>query len=176
MKRIFIALKPDKRILSKINDVRSQIGKGFINWYCDEDTHSTIVRPWLEKDISRTIATLEEIRETYKFAGNEELKINFNCVCPGPDPQKPSLIWTLGTANKNTKDLHRILNSKMFSDPQERPYLPHITLGRRIPEHQIPLDMKLDIDWQLETDTIYIMESLLNRKEKRYEILYSIKF
>lgn len=38
----------------------------------------------------------------------------------------------------------------------------------------ISAGLQQDIDWKIETDTIYVIESLKNRTDKRYETLFSI--
>ncbi len=126
---------------------------------------------------------------------HESFSINFKKICYGP-PNKvlPRMVWVEGTCPELVegrkidklsylqKDLENSLFSapiKISTEPENRPYTSHITLGRikewefkKIEPEERP-EIETDIDLDFDVLSIEVMESELKRTGPEYVVLES---
>jgi 2'-5' RNA ligase len=133
---------------------------------------------------------LEVLRISKKIANSfQDFSLSFNKVVYAPPGKKlPRMIWVEIKKDKNLFSLvenlkKEIFQSKAFSykAPEEKSYLPHLTLARfsswklrelfteKLPEIEknLPLSFKVD--------SIEIMESILKREGAEYKLIEKFK-
>jgi RNA 2',3'-cyclic 3'-phosphodiesterase len=132
MKRIFIAHKvnPGENFTGMFNYVRSELAEERINWTVLENIHITLlfIGDTEEQKTEQIKAALKEI-----VIRSESFDIIIRGLGIFKNLSEPRIIWTGIDKCDNLTRLNKlILNriSEIVPDLEDRPYNPHITLGR----------------------------------------------
>lgn len=193
--RIFIAINLPEDIKRKFGEYQNKIeelftpyrtegsGSGPIRWTKKENLHITLIFLGYVRD--------EELLEIFKMiketaSQNQPFLINLKKICYGPTNKKPPrMIWAEGEKSmelgKIQKGLEGYFQGKISGFEEEnRPYTPHITLGRiklwefRAMEPEQRPEISEEISLSFEVKSIEIMESKLKPKGPDYFILESL--
>jgi len=109
-------------------------------------------------------------------------EIVFDQVCLGPKEKNPRLIWLKGRENPILSHLKQSLEKELslrvgFS-PENRPFLPHITLARLKQREWRQLKfqpkIKKEVIIKLPVNSIAVMESHLLRDGAEYSVLEEV--
>ncbi len=191
--RIFIAINLPKDIKEGLSRCQKKIeelfaphrngisGGGPCRWVKKENLHLTLAFLGYLND-----EQLEQVYEVVKktAAKNKPFLIFLNKVGYGPEKKlPPRLVWIQGKKSeellKLKKDLEELLAQKINFLPEERNFLPHITLARikkwnwrRIEPEERPV-VDLEASFQLPVNSIEVMESHLRKTGAEYKILKS---
>lgn len=180
--RIFIAINLPEEIKKRLENYQSQWPDLPVRWVKPENLHITLAFLGYLNDEQ----VLEVIKITKEVAlRNQPFLVNLKKIIYGP-PKKPArMIWAEGEKNiefsKLQKDLEHSLQGKIIGfEKENRPYSPHITLGRirqwefrQIEPEERP-EVNEEINLSFEVNSIEIMESELKRGGAEYTILESI--
>ncbi len=184
-RRIFIAVNLPEKIKEKLADFQNKWLDLPCRWTRKENVHITLMFLGYLSDEE----LLEVIKTTQEVASkNESFSISLEKIVYGP-PKKspPRMVWAEGKESvelgKVQKDLENVLASSEAlgkEDTKNRPYIPHITLGRiktwdwqRIEPEERP-EINTEISLSFEVNSIDIMESELKRTGPHYTILESV--
>ena len=184
--RIFIAINLPEEIKRQLSDYQNKWLELPVRWTKKENLHITLVFLGYLND--------EELLEVSKIAKevasrNSVFSINLNKILYGP-PKKmpPRMVWVEGEKSQKLGKLDGDLENSLFSaealakadtEPEARPYTPHITLGRiktwefrQIEPEERP-EVNEEISLSFEVNSIEIMESQLKRGGPEYTVLES---
>ena len=191
--RVFIAINLPEDIKKQLSFYRSKWLELPCRWTKKENLHITL--------FFLGYLTDEELLEVCKIAKeavsrHSSFSIDLNKICYGP-PKKipPRMVWAEGTCIEVAegrkidklsfleKDLENSLltSSVMGVEKENRPYVPHITLGRiknwdfRTMEPEERPEIEEEISLSFEVNSIEIMESKLKPQGPDYFILESME-
>jgi len=182
--RIFIAINLPEDIKKELSSFQSNWPELPCRWTKKENLHITLIFLGYLND--------EELLEVLKItkevvSRNQSFSINLKKIIYGP-PKKmpPRMVWAEGEKSEELGKLQQDLENSLliaqnsgFKKTENRPYLPHITLGRiktwewrQIEPEERP-EINEDIDLSFEVNSIEVMESQLKRGGSEYTILES---
>ncbi len=153
---------------------------------------------WTKKEnLHITLAFLgyvfdQELLGVFKIAKETALKqqpffINLTKIIYGPPKKPPRMIWAEGEKSEELGKLQADLENSLLSSSvkgktaENRPYTPHITLGRirqwefRKLEPEERPEVNEEIDLNFEVNSIEVMESQLKKGGAEYTVLESAK-
>jgi len=179
--RTFIAINLPEEIKRKLEDFQSKWPELPVRWARRDNLHITLIFLGYLSD--------EELLEVLKITKevalrNPAFSLNLSKICYGP-PKKmpPRMVWVEGEKSEELGKLRKDLeNSLLISsikglEEENRPYAPHITLGRirawefrQIEPEERPI-IDEDISLNFEVNSIEVMESELKRDGPEYTIL-----
>lgn len=189
-KRVFLAVNLPEQIKKEIiqeqkeidNSFPEEYRKGLIRWTKKENIHITLLflGSLEEKEISALSETVKEITDK-----ESQFSLELSNIDYGP-PAKipPRMIWL---QLKNNPALSMIaeeikktlFEKKILKNLEERPFTPHITLGRikawqwkRIEPEERPV-IKKTLGQDFPVRSIELMESKLKKTGAEYQILES---
>lgn len=146
-KRVFVGIKLSDGLKDTFLDIQSSLGGLPGRFIPLEDIHLTLVPPFETQDIhfiKRTLKTA--LQETRQF------KLRFLRVSPGPNKEKPTLVWIECGASKELISLKKNL-LKVLGLKEKIPFIPHMTLARfgkaeakNIARRRITRPLKLSMD------------------------------
>ena len=195
--RVFIAVNLPEDVKKTLLRHQEDIEKAFP---VGEDAISSPIR-WTNRDnLHITLMFLgyisdEELWEACKIvkdiaSKNSEFSINLKEIIYGP-PQKglkktPRMVWVEGEKSKELGKIQNELENALLNSPvsplkegEQRPYTPHITLGRikawewnKINPEEIP-ELKEEINLSFDVTSIDVMESELKKGGPEYTVLES---
>jgi len=181
---IFIAINLSEDTKKKLIEYQNKWPELPVRWTKKENIHITLIFLGYLSD-----EELLEVIETTKEAvsRNPVFSINLNKICYGP-PKKmpPRMIWTEGEKSKELGKLQGDLENSLLSssikglEKENRPYSPHITLGRikTWEWRQLQLEERPEVNEEInltfDVNSIEVMESQLRRGGPEYTILESI--
>ena len=186
-RRIFIAINLPEDIKKRLVDYQSKWPELPIRWTKKENLHITLIFLGYLSDQE----LLEILKTTKEVASrNPVFSINLNKIYYGP-PKKmpPRMVWTEGEKSKELGKLQSDLENSLLSssikgiETENRPYSPHITLGRiktwefrQIEPEERP-EVSEEISLVFLVNSVEVMESELKRGGSEYTILesYSLK-
>jgi RNA 2',3'-cyclic 3'-phosphodiesterase len=132
MKRLFIAMdiRPEKELLDAFEKVRHTLRMERINWVHPEITHLTLC---FLGDTEEGI--LESLKSRLKSALESDTSFRLHLKGLGvfPNIHDPRVIWigcTAAPSLLNVKKRLDLLLEDFGMEPDDRPYSPHLTLGR----------------------------------------------
>ncbi len=182
--RIFIAVNLPEDIKTQLSSYQSMWPGLPVRWVKKDNLHITL--------IFLGYLTDEEIVETCKIVSETTSKhpsfsINLKRICYGP-PKKlpPRMVWLEGEKSEELGKIQSDLESSLLFSPnssfrkaEDRPYTPHITLGRirawefrQIEPEERP-EVNEEINLSFEVNSIEVMESQLKRGGPEYSVLES---
>jgi 2'-5' RNA ligase len=179
--RIFIAINLPEEIKRELRDFQSQWPELTIRWTKPENLHITLVfLGYLsDEDLLEVCSLTREVVQR-----NKSFSINLKKICYGP-PKKmpPRMVWVEGGKSQELADLKNNLESSLLErvhfSKENRPFAPHITLGRirrwewkKIEPEERP-EVNEEIDLTFEVNSIEVMESKLKRGGSEYTVLES---
>jgi len=132
--RAFIAvdIPPDlqARLVKLAEDLRAQMGDVPVRWVPAENMHLTLK---FLGDVS--LANLDLLTDIIRSeaAERDEMVISLGGVGAFPHPRRPRVIWAGVEAPPELEMLQRCIEretARIGYPPEERPFSPHITLGR----------------------------------------------
>ncbi len=185
-RRIFIAVNLPEKIKEKLADFQNKWPDLPCRWTRKENLHITLMFLGYisDEELLEVIKTAQDVASK-----NESFLISLEKIIYGP-PKKspPRMIWTEGKESielgKVQKDLENAFSASPVerSKTENRPYIPHITLGRiktwdwqRTEPEERP-EVNTEISLNFEVNSIDIMESELKRTGPKYTILESCPF
>jgi len=177
--RIFIAINLPENIKKKLSDCQSKWLELPCRWVKKENLHITLVFLGYLSDEE----LLEILKITKEVASrNQPFSINLNKIFYGPPKQPPRMVWVEGEKSEELGKLQQDLENSLRGTPKQkenRPYAPHITLGRlnqwefrQIDPEERP-EVNEEISLNFEVKSIEVMESELKRGGPEYTILES---
>jgi len=187
--RIFIAINLPEDTKKRLTEYQDKWPELPIRWTKKENIHITLIFLGYLSN-----GELLEVIETAKEAAsrNPVFSINLNKICYGP-PKKmpPRMVWVEGEKSKELGKLQSDLENSLLSssikglEKENRPYSPHITLGRikTWEWRQLEIEERPEVNEEIfppaggltfEVNSIEVMESQLRRGGPEYTILESI--
>lgn len=181
--RVFIAINLPDDIKKALGNYQSKWPELPIRWTKKENLHITLafLGYLTEEEIS------EVLKITSKVAKDREpFLINLHRICYGPNKMPPRMIWVEGEKSIELGKLQKGLESVLFNsgaelslEAENRPYTPHITLGRIKqwefraiePEERPIIDEEISLNFSV--NSVEVMESQLKRGGPEYTILES---
>jgi 2'-5' RNA ligase len=122
--RVFVGIKLAPEIACELATIAKELEHAAIQPVSADDMHLTLVPPWQEDSIAKTIETLRRVA-----TGFVAFVLVVQHVGYGPDPRRPRLLWADCAAVDELEALRAALMAAYAQDDQ-RPYRPHLTLAR----------------------------------------------
>jgi len=181
--RIFIAINLPEEIKKELSSFQSIWPELPCRWTKKENLHITLMFLGYLSDEE----LLEVLKITKEVASrNSSFLINLKKIIYGP-PKKmpPRMVWAEGEKSEELGKLQKDLENSLLSssvkgvESENRPYAPHITLGRikawefRSIEPEERPEVNEEINLSFEVNSIEVMESVLKRGGAEYTILES---
>ncbi|MDP2741675.1 MAG: RNA 2',3'-cyclic phosphodiesterase [bacterium] len=185
--RIFIAINLPEDIRKKLVSYQKKWPEITAKWVSSDNVHITLefLGYITDQELGEVCMITKEVVKKYK-----SFSINLNKICYGPLKlllgKSPKMIWAIGEEVKglaNLKnDLEKSLLEAVHFAPENRKFIPHITLARinewewkKIePEERPEVDENMDLIFSVES--VEVMESELKRGGPQYTILESFLF
>ncbi len=180
-KRIFIAINLPEEVKKKLLEFQKKWSDLPVRWTKKENLHLTLafLAYLSDEELKKVLEATKEVAEKHPPFFIEITKIDFGAKYKGV----PRLIWAEGERSEELtslkKDLDKTLSQTIHFSPENRDFLPHITLARirkwdwqRIEPDQRP-EICEYISEKFEVKSIEIMESRLKRGGAQYLILRS---
>lgn len=182
-RRIFIAINLPEEIKKKLVGCQGKWLELPIRWTKKDNLHITLFFLGYLSDEE----LLEICKVTKEVASqNSSFSINLKRIYYGP-PKKmpPRMVWAEGEKSTELGKLQKDLENSLLSssikgtEAEDRPYAPHITLGRikdwefRQMEPEERPEVNEDINLSFEVNSVEIMESQLKRGGPEYTVLES---
>jgi len=181
--RIFIAVNLPEDARKKLAEYQEKWPDLPVRWTKQYNIHITLVFLGYvaDNDILEICKTVEDI-----VSKNQSFSIKLNRIMYGP-PKKipPRMIWAEGEKSKELGKLQSELENALFDVPikgvkaENRPYTPHITLGRMKtwqwkqlePEEKPEVDEEISLTFDV--NSVEVMESFLKNGGPDYTVLES---
>ncbi len=181
--RVFIAINLPEDIKKQLSFYQSKWLELPCRWTKKENLHITLVFIGYVND--------EELLDICKITKeitprNQPFLINLKKICYGPtDKKPPRMIWAEGEKSRELAELQDDLKNSIQGETssfkkENRPYAPHINLGRlkiwefkAIEPEQRP-EISEEISLSFEVSSVEIMESRLKPKGPDYFVLESL--
>jgi len=181
--RIFIAINLPEDIKKKLADYQAKWLELPIRWTKEENLHITLMflGYLLDEELLEILKITKEVASRH-----EPFFINLKKIIYGP-PKKmpPRMVWAEGEKSEELGKLQKDLENSLLSssvkgmESENRPYAPHINLGRirawefrQIEPEERP-EVNEEINLSFEVNSIEVMESELKRGGAEYAILES---
>jgi 2'-5' RNA ligase len=181
-RRIFIAINIPQNIKNLLKNYPKKWPDLPVKWVKPENLHITLsfigyVNNDELLDICKTVNDV--------VLKSQPFSIGLKEICYGPlGKMPPRMVWVIGEKNEQLNilknNLEKSLNGKSYFSPENKNFIPHITLGRikqwefrRMEPDEID-DIREEIDAIFSVDSIEIMESHLKRGGAEYAVLESI--
>lgn len=179
--RIFIAINLPEDIKKQLSDYQYKWLELPCRWVKKENLHITLAfLGYLPEE-----ELLEVCRITKEVVlRNGSFFINLKKIIYGPPKQPPRMVWIEGEKSEELGKLQNDLENSLRGLPtkveeENRPYTPHITLGRlkqwefrEIEQEERP-EINEEINLSFEVKSIEVMGSQLKRGGSEYTILES---
>ena len=181
-RRIFIAVNLPEDIKKSLWNYRLKWPELPSAWTKRENLHITLVFAGYVLD--------QDLIDIFRIANDvasqrQPCLINLKKICYGP-PKKipPRMVWAVGEKNEELGKMQNALENSLVGanaslEEKNRPYAPHITLGRiktwewrRIEPEERP-EIEEEINLSFEANSIEVMESRLKRGGPEYTVLES---
>lgn len=180
--RSFIAINLNNNIkkgLIKIEDSLRNIFKySKINWVKEENLHITLrfLGEIEEEDIEKIENTLYPL-----FSKYDSLNLNFHNFGIFPGIKHPRVLWIGSDYEPSFQKLYKEFNMviEKLGFPEDKPFLPHITLGRIKYMHKRDLNglkefiNTFSISYKEKVEKIDLMRSVLTSKGPIYTVIRS---
>jgi 2'-5' RNA ligase len=181
--RVFIAINLPDGVKKKLLDYQQKWPELPIRWTKKENLHITLVFLGNLPD-EEVLEVCNNVKEV--AAQNPSFLVNLRRIIYGP-PKKtpPRMVWVEGEKNKELGKLQSELENSLLNSSlkglkaENRPYAPHITLGRikawefRQVEPEERPEVNEEISLSFEVNSLEIMESHLKRGGAEYTVLES---
>lgn len=184
MKRVFFSINPnnkEREVISQIlEEKKSLFPSQTVRWVKEENIHMTLlfVGAVREEKMDNLLVANKKAVEAVK-----PFSIEFNQVCYTPEKGSPKIIWIKGGVSSSLLSLRDNLKTALADEGlkfvEEENLTTHITLGRvksweikKMDTGEIP-DVKEDLSFSLQVDSLYLMESVLRKGSPEYNILNS---
>jgi len=179
--RVFIAINLPEKIKKELIDFSQKWPDLPVRWAKKESLHLTLafLGYLSDEDLVKICQAIEEISLKHSA-----FFLNFNKIDYGPkDKGVPRLIWLEGQKSEKLsllkKDLDKILMQTIGFLPENRDFMPHITLARikkwdwqKIEPEEKP-EIAEDFFMDFEVRSIEAMESRLKKSGAEYTTLQS---
>ena len=180
--RVFIAINLPENLREKLADFSRKWPQLPIRWVKVRNLHLTLafLGYLSDEEIVKVCQTTKEVGLRHSPFLISLTKIDYGAKQKGV----PRLIWTEGERSQELsllkKDLDKVLSQSIGFAPENRDFLPHITLGRirkwdwrRIePDERPRVSEGISLDF--EVSSIEVMESQLKRGGAEYMVLESV--
>jgi len=187
--RTFIAIELDDTLKSKLEKVQHKLRgepiSGFVRWVTPSGIHLTL-KFLGDMDSARTPHILSAVKTA--CAGIEPFELAVRGTGCFPNWKHPNVIWVglVGQVQSVTLLARKVEEecAKLGFDPEERPFSPHLTLGRVRQDMAPPergqlgeLVRRLDIGQigVIHADIVHLMRSELKAGGAVYSSLGSVK-
>lgn len=179
--RIFIAINLPNDIKKELAKYEERWSELPAKWVDQNNLHITLVflGDLTDIELGEVCVTVREVIEKYN-----SFDIHLHKVSYGPDGKiPPRMVWASGEKlielSELKKDLENSLLEKVNFIPENRGFIPHITLARIgtfawrtiEPEERPEINEQIDVTFTVES--IEIMESELKRGGPQYTIIES---
>lgn len=123
---------------------------------------------------------LPEVCQSVKEAleGKEGFEIEFERIELGPNREKPNIVWLVGEANKELKELQEDIEKSLdIFVSEKKNFRPHVTLGK-IRKHKweaFPEKPKIEENFRISipVESVEILESKIENGKRKYDVLES---
>lgn len=183
--RIFIAINLPKELKETLKEYQKNFRELPAKWVRPENLHITLLFLGNVKTeiLPKVFETTKSVSENFSKFKVELEKIDF--VPPNTFP--PRMIWVFIKKSETLLKLQKLLSKKLLFhqipfQKEEREFTPHVTLARikkfefRNIEPEEILEIKTEISFSFEVNSIEVMESHLKRTGPEYTILKSFSF
>lgn len=189
MLRAFIAIEIPGDLQSEISQIighlQNRAGKSGVRWVSAENIHLTLK---FLGDISSSAAV--DIQNLLKLeaANQQPFALKIGGVGAFPNQKRPRVIWLGVNSPPELALLQRVIESalaKLGYPPEERPFSPHLTLGRvreNATNSELALlsstlkDINIGILGEVSVDKIHLFKSDLQPGGSVYTKIYSAQF
>jgi len=180
--RTFIAINLPEKVKKKLTDFQNKWSQLPVRWVKERSLHLTLAFLGYLSD-EEIVKVCQDIKEM--GLRHSSFSINFTKIDYGAEQGGiPRLIWAKGEESQGLsllkKDVDGLLSESIGFSPENRDFLPHVTLGRvkkwewkRIEPEERP-QVSEDVSLDFEVCSIEVMESRLKRNGAEYIILESI--
>jgi len=140
--RIFVALRISRDVALELAQYSWGLEQFSVRPVPPADIHLTLVPPWNEVSTADTVEKLRRVADRFC-----PFTLTFRHIGYGPEPKRPRFLWADCVASKEIAEL-RVALLQAFGQADERPFRPHVTLGRlrdkgRTIARKHPLDQDL---------------------------------
>jgi RNA 2',3'-cyclic 3'-phosphodiesterase len=182
MRRVFIAINLPHKIKQRLIELQEEWSELPIRWAGEKNLHLTLIfiGNLSDQETGDICQNLKKIEDNFS-----PFLINLTQISYGPQHKDvPRLVWVKGGKCEPLsflkKEIDNILKESIRFQPDQREFLPHITLGRvkkwqwkNIDPEERP-EINKNISFQFEVNSIEIMESKLKRSGAEHIELGSI--
>lgn len=181
-RRIFIAINLPKKVKKRLEEFQKKWSQLPIRWVKGRNLHLTMAFLSYLPD-EELVKVCQDIKEI--GLKHSPFLISLTKTSYGPkDKEVPRLIWMEGERSEELsllkKDLDELLSKSIGFVPENRDFLPHITLGRvrkwdwkKIEPEERP-NIAEDIPLSFEVKSIEVMESQLKQGGAEYAVSESV--
>jgi len=182
MKRTFIAIKINlsEEILSKINDIKTNLENEPIKWVETNNMHLTLkfLGDTTDDQIDAVIHVLDQIKVDFQ-------SFSFDIKGCGvfKNIRQPRVLWFGIDQINEMKKIHNVIETELLKigfEKEQRSFTPHLTLGRiKFIKHTEKLRKLLDLHknqvfQKLEVKEITLFESNLTPQGPIYNSIHTI--
>lgn len=183
LKRIFIALKvePEETFLVMMSSLKSRLGNEIIRWVNPENIHLTL--SFLGDTDEETVNLIYNILRK-QCSGSGKLEFIIRGLDVFKSPANPRVIWTGIESSEKLSELNSLVVNGLKSIGiimEDRPFKPHLTLGRikRLNNKnalKALLEKYQDKEIQkVQVNEVIIYESILLQTGAVYKPLFKVK-
>jgi len=137
--RIFAGIKIEATAARELSELARPLASCAVRLVPKNDLHLTLVPPWNESGIARTVERLGIIASGFNC-----FSLAFEHLGYGPTLRHPRLLWAGCVVSCELKELRMTLLAA-FGREDARPFHPHVTLAR-IPQNGRSFARKYPID------------------------------
>jgi len=180
--RVFIAINLPEKLRKFLIDYQNQWKNLPVRWVNPNSIHLTLVfLGYLsDEEIGKVCQNIKEVGPKHYPFSISFTNIGYNSI----QKEIPRLIWVTGEKSEELiflkNDVEKSLSESIGFSPDNRGFIPHITLGRvkkwswmKIEPDERP-NVSQDISLNFEVKSFEVMESELKRMGPKYTILESV--
>ena len=182
MRRVFIAINLPKKMKKGLASFQEEWLDLPVKWIKEDNLHLTLafIGNLSDQETGSVCQGLKKIEGNFS-----PFSVSLTRISYGPEGKDvPRLIWAEGEESEKLSSLKKevdiILKNSIGFIPEQRKFLPHVTLGRvkkwqwkKIDPEDRP-EVKRDVSYTFEVESIEIMESKLKPSGAEYIELGSI--
>jgi len=152
--RVFVGLKISPEIADQLAAFTDQLKATRARLVATPDIHVTLVPPWQEVSPDQAVRRLCRVASMFG-----PFLLRCRHIGYGPQPRRPNLVWVDCAATDEIGALHNSL-MQAFSQEDNRPFRPHITLARvrdggRSFTRRYPIDKDLELAQTVQTIELF---------------------
>jgi RNA 2',3'-cyclic 3'-phosphodiesterase len=174
-RRIFIGISLENNLKKKLGKIIDKWRELPVKWSSEDNLHITLLFLGFVND--------EELLERCKSLAQAAIFVKpfyleMNEIRMAPNADKPKMVWYLGEASSDLKDLYEKIEKSMgMYQTSKKVFLPHVTLGRTRATKWKKLEKQPEINEKLNAvisvGEICVFESIIEDGKRKYEVIES---